>query len=77
MIRSSILVAGLLIFVDVAKELPATLMLRPFNFETLATLTYNQASVENIAGASPSALIVTLIGILPVLILARATKAGW
>jgi iron(III) transport system permease protein len=77
MIRSSILVASLLIFVDAAKELPATLMLRPFNFETLATLTYNQASVENIAGASPSALIVTLVGILPVLILARATKAGW
>ncbi len=77
MIRSSILVAGLLIFVDAAKELPATLMLRPFNFETLATLTYNQASVENIVGASPSALIVTMIGILPVLILARATQAGW
>ncbi len=77
MIRGSVLVAALLIFVDAAKELPATLMLRPFNFETLATLTYYQATLEDIAGAAPSALIVTLVGILPVLLLARATNAGW
>ncbi len=74
LIRGSVLVAGVLIFVDATKELPATLMLRPFNYETLATLAYNSASLEDIGGAAPSALMVTLAGILPVLLLARTTQ---
>ena len=48
MIRGSILTAALLIFVDSAKELPATLILRPFDFETLATSLYNAASLEKL-----------------------------
>jgi iron(III) transport system permease protein len=75
--KGSLLVAGLLVFVDATKELPATLMLRPFNFETLATTAYNAASLENIGGAALPALVVTLAGLLPVLILARMTHSGW
>ncbi len=76
LIRGSVLVAGLLVFVDSVKELPATLILRPFNFDTLATKVYDQASLENIAEAAPAALLVTLAGLLPVLLLARAGKGG-
>ncbi|MEM7210508.1 MAG: iron ABC transporter permease, partial [Pseudomonadota bacterium] len=71
MIRGSILTAGLLIFVDTAKELPATLLLRPFNFETLATSVYNAASREQLAEAGPAALAIVVLGLLPVAILAR------
>jgi len=72
LIRGSVLVAGLLVFVDAVKELPATLILRPFNFDTLATRVYGQASLENLAEAAPAALLVTLTGLLPVILLARA-----
>jgi iron(III) transport system permease protein len=68
-IRGSILTAGLLIFVDSAKELPATLILRPFNFETLATTVYNAASREQLAEAGPAALAIVVVGLLPVLVL--------
>lgn len=71
MIRGSVLTAGLLIFVDAAKELPATLILRPFNFETLATTVYNSASLEQLDRAGPAALAIVLVGLLPVTILAR------
>ncbi len=72
LIRGSVLVAGLLVFVDAVKELPATLILRPFNFDTLATRVYGQASLENLAQAAPAALLVTLTGLLPVILLAQA-----
>lgn len=72
LIRGSILVAALLVFVDAVKELPATLILRPFNFDTLATRVYGQASLENLAEAAPAALLVTLTGLLPVILLAKA-----
>ncbi len=72
LIRGSVLVAGLLVFVDAVKELPATLILRPFNFDTLATRVYGQASLENLPEAAPAALLVTLTGLLPVILLARA-----
>ncbi len=72
LIRGSVLVAGLLVFVDAVKELPATLILRPFNFDTLATRVYGQASLENLPAAAPAALLVTLTGLLPVILLARA-----
>jgi len=71
MIQGSVLTAALLIFVDAAKELPATLILRPFNFETLATTVYNAASREQLAEAGPAALAIVLVGLAPVAILAR------
>ncbi|MEM7059542.1 MAG: iron ABC transporter permease [Pseudomonadota bacterium] len=70
MIRGSVLTAALLIFVDSVKELPATLILRPFNFETLATTVYNSASLENLAEAGPHALAIIIVGLFPVAILA-------
>ncbi len=70
LIRGSVLTAGLLIFVDSAKELPATLILRPFNFETLATVVYDAASREQLAEAGPAALAIVIVGLLPVAILA-------
>lgn len=71
MIQGSVVTAGLLIFVDTAKELPATLLLRPFNFETLATSVYNAASLEQLAEAGPAALAIVILGLLPVMVLAR------
>ena len=72
MIRGSVLTAAILIFVDTAKELPATLILRPFNFETLATTVYNYASLEQLAESGPAAIAIILVGLLPVAILARS-----
>src|SRR6185295_19308746 len=70
--RGSLLTAGILIFVDVLKELPATLVLRPFNFDTLATVTYNLASDERLAEAAGPALAIVVVGVLPVILLSRA-----
>ncbi|MEO0421968.1 MAG: iron ABC transporter permease [Pseudomonadota bacterium] len=71
------LAAGvLLVFVDVMRELPATLLLRPFNFETLATRVYRLASDERLAEASTAALCIVLIGIVPVLLINRASRSG-
>lgn len=71
LIRPSVLAAALLVFVDAMRELPATLMLRPFNFDTLATRVYRLAGDERLAEASTAALAIVLIGILPVLLLNR------
>ncbi|MDT8427454.1 MAG: iron ABC transporter permease [Pseudomonadales bacterium] len=68
-LRSSLLTAALMVFVDVLKELPATLILRPFNFNTLAIRTYELANQERLAEASSSALMIVLAGIIPVIIL--------
>ncbi|WP_102869003.1 ABC transporter permease [Pseudovibrio exalbescens] len=65
--------AMLLAFVEVMKELPATLLLRPFNFETLATTVYNAASREAFEEAAFPALFIVLVGIVPVALLARTT----
>ena len=72
MLRGSLLTAVLLVFVDVLKELPATLILRPFNFNTLAVRTYELASDERLADSAPFALAVVLAGIGPVILLSRA-----
>ncbi len=72
MIRGSLMTAALLVFVDCVKELPATLLLKPFNFNTLATHVYEQASLENLSAAAPAALLITLIGSLGVFIIARS-----
>ncbi len=68
----SLLTAALLVFVDVMKELPATLILRPFNFDTLAIRTYQLASDERLAEASGPALAIVLVGIVPVILLSVA-----
>lgn len=72
MIRGSVLTGGLLVFVDTMKELPATLVLRPFNFDTLATFVYQYASDERLEASAPAALAIVVAGILPVLLLARS-----
>lgn len=72
LIRSGVLTAGLLVFVEVIKELPATLVLRPFNFNTLAVRTYELASDERLADSACSALLIVAVGILPILILNRS-----
>ncbi|UEM02263.1 iron ABC transporter permease [Skermanella rosea] len=68
----SLLTAGLLVFVDVMKELPATLIVRPFNFDTLAVRTYQLAADERLAEASAPALAIVAVGILPVILLSIA-----
>ncbi len=64
--------AALLVFVDCMKELPATLLLRPFNFETLATHVYALASIEQLEQASLAALTIVVVGLVPVLLLHEA-----
>jgi iron(III) transport system permease protein len=68
--------AALLVFVDGMKELPATLLLRPFNFETLATHVYSYAALEQFEGAALGALTIVAIGLLPVLLLHQAVAGG-
>lgn len=74
MLRTSLLTAALVVFVDTMKELPATLILRPFNFETLATYVYQLASDERLEQSALSALFIVLAGIIPVIILSRTMK---
>jgi iron(III) transport system permease protein len=68
--------AGLLVFVDAMKELPAALIMRPFNFETLATHIYALASLEQFETAAFAALGIVLVGLLPVLALHQAIASG-
>ncbi|HEY9051326.1 MAG TPA: iron ABC transporter permease [Gammaproteobacteria bacterium] len=72
MMRTSLLTAVLMVFVDVLKELPATLILRPFDFNTLAVRAYELASDERLADASTAAVAIVLTGIIPVLLLSRS-----
>lgn len=72
--RTALTAAGLLVFVDCMKELPATLLLRPLNFESLATLLYGEAARGTYEDAALAALIIVLIGILPVALLARTGR---
>lgn len=75
-IRGSVLAAGLLVFVDVMKELPMTLLLRPFNFETLATFVYQYAKDELLEEAALPALIIVLAGIGPVILMNRMIRSA-
>lgn len=68
--------AALLVFVDGMKELPATLLLRPFNFETLATHVYSYAALEQFENAALGALSIVVIGLVPVLLLHQAIAGG-
>ena len=69
LIYSNVLVGGILVFVDILKELPITLLLRPFNFETLSTYVYQYASDELLQESSFAALIIILVGLGPVIFL--------
>lgn len=74
--RGSLFTAGIVVFVDVLKELPATLVLRPFNFDTLAIVTFNLASDERLAEAAGPALAIVAVGIIPVYLMARASAVA-
>lgn len=74
LMRGSVASALLVVFVDCVKELPATLLLRPFNFNTLSTRLYELASLERLGEAAPAALIVTAFGLGAVALLARAHR---
>lgn len=71
LLRAPLLTAFILVFVDVMKELPATLILRPFDFETLATTVYTYASVGQLEDAALPALMIILVGLIPVVISLR------
>lgn len=76
LIRPGMLTAALVVFVDSMKELPATLLLRPFNFDTLATHVYQFASDELLEMAALPALVIVAVGVLPVIFLSRTIVAS-
>ena len=75
LLKRSVAVAVLLVFVDVMKELPATLVLRPFNTDTLAVVTYQLARDERLGEAALPALALVLVGLLPVALLSRTLRS--
>jgi iron(III) transport system permease protein len=72
LMRGSVLTALLVVFVDCVKELPATLLLRPFNYNTLSTRVFELASLERLSEAAPAALLVMAVGLLAVIVVARS-----
>jgi iron(III) transport system permease protein len=74
-LRPSVLTALLIVFVDVMKELPATLIMRPFNFDTLAVQAHRLASDERLDGAAVPSLVIVAVGLLPVILLCRGLGA--
>ena len=74
LLRPSVATAALLVFVDCLKELPATLVLRPFNFDTLAVVAYNFAADERLGEAALPSLVIVAVGLLPVTVLARSFR---
>lgn len=73
LLRGSLATAALLVFVEVAKELPATLIVRPFDFDTLAVRVYRLAADERLVDAAPGALAIGMVGLVGVLLLAVST----
>jgi iron(III) transport system permease protein len=71
LLKASLLSAALLVFVDILKELPATLVLRPFNFNTLAVKAFELASDERLIDAALPSITIVLVGILPVILLTK------
>lgn len=69
LLTGPVIAAALLVFIDVLKELPLTLILRPFNFDTLAIRAFEYASDERVAEAAPAAIIIIFTGLLPVILL--------
>jgi iron(III) transport system permease protein len=74
LLRPSVATAALLVFVDCLKELPATLVLRPFNFDTLAVVAYNFAADERLGEAALPSMVIVLVGLGPVTVLARSFR---
>ena len=72
LIAPSLLTATLMVFVDVMKELPATFMMRPFNFDTLAVHTYHLASDERLSELAVPALTIVAVGVVPLMLLSRS-----
>ncbi|MGM0952476.1 MAG: ABC transporter permease [Pseudomonadota bacterium] len=72
MLRGTLVTAALVVFVDCMKELPATLILRPFNYETLATYVYQFASDEQLYHSALPALIIVMAGIIPIILMNRS-----
>ncbi|ERS86683.1 iron ABC transporter permease [Marinobacter sp. EVN1] len=72
MLRGTLVTAALVVFVDCMKELPATLILRPFNYETLATYVYQFASDEQLYHSALPALIIVVAGIIPIILMNRS-----
>lgn len=72
MLRGTLVTAALVVFVDCMKELPATLILRPFNYETLATYVYQFASDEQLYHSALPSLIIVLAGIIPIILMSRS-----
>jgi iron(III) transport system permease protein len=76
LLRPALATAALLVFVDCMKELPATLLLRPLGFETLATHLYGEAVRGTYEEAAVAALIIVIAGLVPVRVLARVSRPG-
>lgn len=76
LLRSAVFIGLLLVFIDVMKELPATLILRPFNFETLATWVYRFASDERLTQAAPAALLIVLVSLIPTVVLVQTRESS-
>ena len=76
LLKRSAAAAGLLVFVDVMKELPATLVLRPFGSDTLAVVAYNLARDERLGEAALPSLAIVAVGLIPVVLLSRAMRAA-
>lgn len=76
LLRPSLMAAAIFVFADVMKELPATLIVRPFNFDTLAVRVFRLAADARVAEASTGALMIVAAGIVPVVLLSRAMNAG-
>ncbi len=76
LMKGTVLTALLIVFVDVMKELPATLILRPFNFNTLAVRAFELASDERLADSSTAALMIVAVGLLPVILLSQSISTS-
>ncbi|EKO3904532.1 iron ABC transporter permease [Vibrio fluvialis] len=74
LVRRGALIAGLLVFIESMKELNAALLLRPFNFETLATYVYNYASDEHLELAALPAVLLVLVGLIPLVVVNRSLE---
>ena len=75
LLKRSALAAALLVFVDVMKELPATLLLRPFESDTLAVVAYQLARDERLGEAALPSIAIVVVGLIPVLLLSAALRA--
>ena len=71
-VSGGVLTGGLIVFVDVMKELPATLIMRPFNFDTLAVQAYNLAKDERLTQAATPSLAIVAVGLVPLILISRA-----